>query len=161
MTGAAKIRIVPLPADFADWTGLLALISTAFAFMDAIIDPPSSAKDLSMQSLTDKAKHETCFIARDGDRLVGCIFASERPNYVYIGKLAIAPSHQKQAIGRALLQAVEDHARAIRKTTLELQTRVELTGNQAAFRRLGFREILRTAHAGYDRPTSITMRKSL
>ena len=44
---------------------------------------------------------------------------------------------------------------------MELQTRVELTGNQRAFRSLGFVETGRTAHQGYDRPTSVTMRKRL
>ena len=47
------------------------------------------------------------------------------------------------------------------KPMLELQTRIELTANQAAFRKLGFHETARTAHAGYDRPTSVTMRKVL
>ncbi|RUY90914.1 GNAT family N-acetyltransferase, partial [Mesorhizobium sp. M7A.F.Ca.CA.003.01.2.1] len=38
---------------------------------------------------------------------------------------------------------------------------IELTANHAAFARLGFRETGRTAHDGYARPTSITMRKAL
>jgi hypothetical protein len=44
---------------------------------------------------------------------------------------------------------------------LELQTRVELEENHAAFRAMGFAEAGRTAHPGYDRPTSITFRKDL
>ena len=47
------------------------------------------------------------------------------------------------------------------KAALELQTRIELTANHAVFARLGFRETERTAHDGYVRPTSITMRKAL
>ncbi|TIX14256.1 MAG: GNAT family N-acetyltransferase, partial [Mesorhizobium sp.] len=39
--------------------------------------------------------------------------------------------------------------------------RIELDGNHRAFVRLGFDETERTAHEGYDRPTSITMRKVL
>ena len=38
---------------------------------------------------------------------------------------------------------------------------IELTGNQQLFAKLGFVETARTAHQGYDRPTSITMRKAL
>ncbi|TIV92899.1 MAG: GNAT family N-acetyltransferase, partial [Mesorhizobium sp.] len=52
-------------------------------------------------------------------------------------------------------------ARARGKDAIELQSRIELTANHAAFARLGFRETGRTAHAGYDRSTSITMRKVL
>ena len=47
------------------------------------------------------------------------------------------------------------------KPLIELQTRVELTANHRAFRALGFVETGRTAHQGYDRPTSVTMRKRL
>ena len=57
--------------------------------------------------------------------------------------------------------AVEDLARSRGKAAVELQTRIELTGNHAAFARLGFHETERTAHEGYIRPTSITMRKVL
>ncbi|TIU28472.1 MAG: GNAT family N-acetyltransferase, partial [Mesorhizobium sp.] len=66
-----------------------------------------------------------------------------------------------RGIGGRLMQAVEDLARRRGKQTIELQTRIELTENHAAFARLGFRETGRTAHEGYDRPTSITMRKVL
>jgi hypothetical protein len=59
------------------------------------------------------------------------------------------------------MQAVEQLAREGGKDAIELQTRIELTANHAAFARLGFRETERTAHPGYDRPTSITMRKAL
>jgi hypothetical protein len=59
------------------------------------------------------------------------------------------------------MQAVEEHARLLGKHGLELQARVELTANHAAFARLGFHETGRTAHEGYDRPTSVTMRKTL
>ncbi|RUX87831.1 GNAT family N-acetyltransferase, partial [Mesorhizobium sp. M7A.F.Ca.CA.004.08.1.1] len=66
-----------------------------------------------------------------------------------------------QGIGRRLMQAVEDLARSRGKAAVALQTRIELTGNHEAFARLGFRETERTAHEGYARPTSITMRKAI
>jgi hypothetical protein len=50
-------------------------------------------------------------------------------------------------------------ARALGRPLLELQTRVELTENHAIFAALGFREVGRTAHPGYDRPTSVTMER--
>lgn len=58
-------------------------------------------------------------------------------------------------------QAVEFLARSRNKPAIELQTRIELTVNHATFAGLGFRETERTAHDGYDRPTSITLRKEL
>ena len=155
------ITITELAPGFAQWDELLALILRAFAYMGGVIDPPSSAHLLTPGSLREKAKLETVFVAIDKDRIVGCVFALARETDFYIGKLAVDPQRQGQGIGARLMQAVERLAREAGKDTIELQTRIELTANHAAFARLGFHETERTAHPGYDRPTSITMRKEL
>ena len=161
MDQTVGISIVGLAADFDRWDDLLALIRRAFAYMDGAIDPPSSARLLTAEALGEKAKRETAFLAIENDRIVGCIFALERVRDFYVGKLAVEPRLQGQGIGTRLMRAVEDLARERGMDAIELQTRVELIANHAAFARLGFRETERTAHEGYDRPTSITMRKVL
>ncbi|PAQ08548.1 GNAT family N-acetyltransferase [Mesorhizobium temperatum] len=153
------VSVEQLPADFDRWDEVLALIIRAFAAMDGVIAPPSSAHRLTVENLRDKARQETGFAALKDGRTVGCVFVLERADDFYIGKLAVEPDFQGQGIARQLMQAVEDLARNRGKPAIELQTRIELTGNHAAFARLGFRETERTAHKGYDRPTSITMRK--
>lgn len=155
------VSVLPIPADFNRWDDVLALILQAFAFMDGVIDPPSSAHRLTSATLREKAGRETGLLALGEGRIVGCVFALERKDDLYVGKLAVAPDCQGRGIGRRLMQAVEELAQNRRKAALELETRIELTGNHAAFARLGFREIERTAHEGYDRPTSITMRKTI
>ncbi|MER8481036.1 GNAT family N-acetyltransferase [Mesorhizobium sp. M1322] len=157
----SPVSIAQLPADFDRWDEVLALIMSAFASMDGVIDPPSSAHRLTVEYLRDKARQETGFAALKDGRIVGCVFVLERTDDFYVGKLAVDPGLQRQGVGRQMMQAVEDLARNRGKPAIELQTRVELTGNHAAFARLGFRETERTAHNGYDNPTSITMRKVL
>lgn len=161
MDQGVGISITGLPAHFDRWDDLLALIRRAFAYMDGIIDPPSSAHLLTADTLAEKAKRETGFLAIENGRVVGCVFALERARDFYVGKLAVEPGLQRQGMGARLMRAVEDLARERGKDAIELQTRIELTTNHAAFARLGFRETERTAHEGYDRPTSITMRKVL
>ncbi|MDH6230985.1 GNAT superfamily N-acetyltransferase [Mesorhizobium soli] len=156
-----QVGIARLPADFDRWNELLALILDAFAYMNGIIDPPSSAHQLTPENLAAKADSETVFLATAGEELLGCVFAAEKLNHFYVGKLAVAPAAQGAGIGKHLLGAVEQFARESGKPILELQTRIELTGNQMAFGKLGFVETSRTAHEGFDRPTSITMRKML
>ncbi|WP_269930867.1 GNAT family N-acetyltransferase [Aminobacter sp. HY435] len=153
--------ICRLPEDFDRWDELLALIMRSFAYMDGVIEPPSSAHLLSAAALRDKAKVETGFIATSGDRLVGCIFAAERPDAYYVGKLAVDEGMRGHGIARRLMQATERHAVSRGKPALELQSRVELHANHSTFARLGFIEVERTAHQGFDRPTSITFRKVL
>ncbi|BCM17077.1 GNAT family N-acetyltransferase [Mesorhizobium sp. J8] len=161
MDQSVGISIIGLPTDFDRWDDLLALIRRAFAYMDGVIDPPSSAHLLTADTLAEKAKRETGFLAIENSRIVGCVFALERVRDFYVGKLAVEPRLQGQGIGARLMRAVENLARKRGKEAIELQARIELTANHAAFARLGFRETERTAHEGYDRPTSITMRKVL
>ncbi|UVK38967.1 GNAT family N-acetyltransferase [Mesorhizobium sp. AR10] len=161
MDQSTGVFITQLLADFEQWDELLALIMRAFASMDGVIDPPSSAHLLTVDGLKAKAGHETGFLALSDGQIVGCVFVQERTDDFYVGKLAVDPGFQGKGIGKRLMQVIEDLVRSRNKTAIELQTRIELTGNHTAFARLGFRETGRTAHGGYDRPTSITMRKVL
>ena len=149
------------PAGFTGWGDVLELILQAFAYMEGRIDPPSSALRLTPDSIAaDAAKGALLLAERDGD-LVGCVFCRPQGDALYIGKLAVRPGLQGAGIGRRLMRAAEAEARNRGLGYIELQTRIELTGNHATFARLGFVKTGEDAHAGYDRPTSITMRKRL
>lgn len=156
-----EIAIGPLPVGYDRWDQLLDLIMRSFAYMDGVIDPPSSAHRLTAASLAEKAADETVFVALDGDNPVGCVFLAERGHNLYLGKLAVEPAFQRAGLGRRLVAEAERETRRRGLRTIELQTRIELTGNQHAFARLGFVETGRTAHAGFDRPTTVNMRKVL
>ena len=155
MTGPERVR----PDE--DWPAMLAMIHRAFAYMDGRIDPPSSLHRLDVEGLRQKAGAEICFIIRRDGAVASCIFCDPRPDCLYVGKLAVDPPRQGQGLGRALMVAAEREARRRTLPALELQTRIELVENHDAFARLGFEKIGETAHEGYDRATSITMRKPL
>jgi predicted N-acetyltransferase YhbS len=161
MRSAPIVLIERLPAGFNRWEEVLSLINRSFAYMDGVIDPPSSVHWLTAEGLRHKSEEETGFLATSEGRIVGCVFVVEREHDCYIGKLAVEPELQGQGIGKRLVEVAEEFAMTRGKAALELQTRIELAANHAAFARLGFRETARTAHDGYDRPTSITMRKVL
>lgn len=159
-TGAA-VTVMPLPPGFDSWDALFDMAVRSFAYMDGVIDPPSSIHRLTPAALAEKAAKETALVAFCRGALAGCVFLTDKGDELYIGKLAVEPSMQGIGVGRALIAAAERHARGLGRAALELQTRVELTGNQTAFARLGFRETGRSAHEGFDRPTSVTMRKEI
>jgi GNAT superfamily N-acetyltransferase len=86
------------------------------------------------------------------------VFAQVRDDALHIGKLAVRPDLQGAGIGRKLVEAAREEARLRGLAMLELQTRIELTENHAMFASMGFVKTAETAHEGFDRPTSITMR---
>jgi len=155
------VTIARINSGFAEWDELLALILRSFASMNGRIDPPSSALRLTPEGLRAKSRDEIGIVARRERKIAGCAFLAEREGCFYLGKLAVDPALQGLGIGRQLVEWCERHARGAGKPAIELQTRVELTENHAAFGRMGFVETGRTAHAGFDRPTSLTMRKVL
>ena len=155
------IQIVRAAKGFSDWSGLLRLLREAFAYMDGRIDPPSSLHALTPVSIAAKAQAEALFLATDQNDLVGCIFARPLGDALYVGKLAVRTGRQGEGIGRRLMDAAERHARDTRLPYLELETRIELTENHAAFAALGFVKTAEGAHEGHVRPTFITMRKNL
>jgi GNAT superfamily N-acetyltransferase len=154
-----SLRIAVRPPNFSDWPALLALLQAAFADMDGRIDPPSSLARLDVDALRAKAAYEHLIVATVGNTLVGCAFAAIRDDCVYVGKLAVAAAARRRGVARALIDAAARLARDHGRTALELQTRIELTENHATFAALGFAKVAETAHPGYTRPTSITLRR--
>ncbi|WP_184709695.1 GNAT family N-acetyltransferase [Rhizobium lusitanum] len=150
-----------LDDSFHRWSKLLDLILTSFAYMNGRIDPPSSALSLTPQSLKEKARNELGFIAMDDDKIAGCIFCRAEPDTLYIGKLAVLPGAQRKGVGRRLLAMAETAANNLGLTTLRLETRIELTENHTTFAGWGFVKTAESRHPGFDRTTSIEMRKTI
>jgi hypothetical protein len=79
---SAPAAIEPIridPNSFDDWQALLDLILDAFAYMNGVVDPPSSAIRLTVQSVREKAASEIGFIVREHGQLLGCIFLRPEP----------------------------------------------------------------------------------
>ncbi|MEB2845027.1 GNAT family N-acetyltransferase [Rhizobiales bacterium RZME27] len=154
-------EIIRIENGFQRWDELFALILSSFAYMDGVIDPPSSANRLTLAALAYKAQTEVAYVAIEAGKLVGCVFCKPEERFLYIGKLAIAPSLQGNGLGRKLLAKAEEVAREKGLPALRLETRIELVGNHATFGRWGFEKTAENRHAGFDRTTSIEMQKRL
>ena len=156
------MEIAKIGEEFNRWQELLALIMSSFAYMDGVIDPPSSAHRLTLENLAEKARVEIAFLALDGDEIVGCLFCRpEPPACLYVGKLCVSPKAQGKGIGKMLLEQAEALARELALPALRLETRIELIANHTKFAAWGFVKTAENAHAGYNRTTSIEMTKFL
>jgi len=141
-----------------DSTALLRLIRAEFAFMEHRIDPPSSMHRLTAESIAQQADTGEIWVIGT-PAPIACIFLTPKPHALYLGKLTVDADHRGQGLARRLIDLADQRARALNLPLLELQTRVELVENHAAFAAMGFAITARTAHKGFDRPTSITMHR--
>jgi len=155
------MKIELAASAFDEWRALHALLRDAFADMDGRIDPPSSMHRLTPAGLEAKALGERLLVARDDGRLLGCVFLRPDRPTMYLGKLAVRRDARGRGIGAALVRRALAMAADEGATAVELQVRVELVENRAWFAGLGFVRSGESAHAGYRRPTSVTMRRSL
>ena len=135
------------------------MLQSSFAHMAGRIDPPSSLTAMDAEELKRKATSENLIVARDGANLLGSVFCRDETPWLYIGKLGVWPHLQGAGVGSRLMAQAERLALEKGLSGLELETRIELTENHAYFGRLGFQKVGADAHAGFDRPTSIRMRK--
>ncbi|SPH24336.1 hypothetical protein DEA8626_03387 [Defluviimonas aquaemixtae] len=140
---------------------VLALVREAFAYMDGVIDPPSSVHQLTAEAMARQLREgEVWTLAEAGDP-VACIFLVPEAKRLYIGKLAVAEGYRGQGLCRQLIRLAEQRAAELGVDRLELQGRVELVANHAAFAAMGFKRTGERAHPGFDRPTSLTFTKIL
>lgn len=63
----------------------------------------------------------TILTARNGEALIGCVAVTRKDDTLgYLGMLCVLPTLQSAGLGRRLLDAAEDHGRAIGLTTMEM-----------------------------------------
>jgi len=83
-----------LTANDATLAQVLTLIHDCFAGMEGRISPPSSVHDLTLARL--KALTSTAEVWRIGAPPIACVILTPRENTLYIGKMAVHPTHRGQ-----------------------------------------------------------------
>lgn len=146
----------------ADAAEIAATIAAAFEQYRGKLIPESGAFGETAEAIAvELAKGAGAIVAERNGEMVGCVMIHEMEGDLYFGRLAVLPAARGTGLARRLIDAVEAEARRRDLPGIRLGVRVVLTDNQRLFQSLGYREISREAHPGFDHPTSINMRKSL
>jgi GNAT superfamily N-acetyltransferase len=146
----------------SDFAPLLTFIRRAFAYMEGRIDPPSSILRMAETDMDRMARDGEVWVADESaDEIAASVILTPRVGHLYLGKLAVAERLRGQGIARQMVKLASSRARDLGLRELRLQTRVELAENHAAFMALGFHETGRSAHLGYDRPTTVDFAKGV
>lgn len=96
------------PIEVADAGEILTVQRAAFVSEAQIYgDPAQPALIQTLEQLQSELRSANGFVAVLSDRVIGAIRAVDRGELLQIGRLAIAPDHQGEGVGRALLRAIE------------------------------------------------------
>ena len=149
-------------ATAIDATAVAATIAAAFEQFRGKLVPESGALAETADTIAKElATGAVAIIAEQNGAIVGCVLTRPYEGDLYFGRLSVLPSARGQGLAARLIRAVEDEARARHLPGVRLGVRIALTANQKLFYSLGYREISREAHPGFDHPTEISMRKAL
>ncbi len=149
-------------ATTADATTIAATIAAAFMQYRGRLVPESSAFRETPDAITEQiGAGSSVIVAERNGVMIGCVVAEPMEGDLYFGRLAILPEARGLGLAKRLIGAVEEEARRLGLPGVRLGVRIALVDNQRLFRSLGYCEISREAHPGFDHPTSINMRKAL
>jgi predicted N-acetyltransferase YhbS len=149
-------------ATAADAPAIATVIAESFAQYRGKLVPESGAFRETAEGIAGElARGAGAIVAERNGEMLGCVLVDEMEGDLYFGRLSVRPSARGQGLARRLIEAVEGEARRRGLAGVRLGVRIVLTGNQRLFASLGYRETSREAHPGFDRPTSINMRKPL
>ena len=149
-------------ASAADAPAIAATIAAAFAQYRGKLMPESSAFRETAEAIVHQlANGSGTIVAERNGAMIGCVMTELLEGDLYFGRLAVLPEARGLGLAGRLIAAVEDEARRRGLPGVRLGVRIALPDNQRLFQSLGYREISREAHPGFDHPTSINMRKAL
>ena len=149
-------------ATAIDATVVAATIAAAFEQYRGALEPESGAfRETAEGIAAELARDSGAILAEQNGEILGCVMVKIVEDDLYFGRLAVVPAARGRGIARRLIEAVEDEARRRDLAGVRLGVRIVLTENQRLFASLGYVEISREAHEGFDHPTSINMRKAL
>jgi ribosomal protein S18 acetylase RimI-like enzyme len=158
MSDTSALRL----ATIADAPAIAATIAAAFAQYRGKLVPESGAFGESADAIAAELKRGAgAIVAERNGEMLGCVIISLQEGDLYFGRLSVLPTARGLGLAKRLIAAVEQDARSRGLPGVRLGVRIALPDNQRLFTSLGYHEISREAHPGFDHPTSINMRKTL
>ena len=160
------VTFIVRPAVLDDARTLANIIQGAFAQYRGDLVPPSAALGETPERIAaELAGPYRAAVAELGEppeatgAAAGCVLFRPEGEDLYFGRLSVLPRYRGEGIATALVAYVEAEAARRGCPGVVLGVRIALPANQRFFARLGYVEVARHAHPGFDHDTSIEMRK--
>jgi ribosomal protein S18 acetylase RimI-like enzyme len=137
-------------ATLSDAEAVYQVTKDAYEEYRGFLDPPSGVDKETLEAVESALHQGSAVLALMDGIAVGAVpFEPRDGGSLYVGRLAVLPSHRRRGIGRALMAAAERGGMGLARIILGVRS---LPQNRAFYESLGYR---RTAMAppGYERAT--------
>ena len=153
--------IIVRQATSEEIPGLVDVIHTGFEEYRGRLNPPSGAHKDTIESVQKKLMNASAGIAIVDKQMVGCIICEPRTDHLYLGRLAVLPSHRRYGVGKKLIAWGETQANKLGYKQVQLHVRLVLQNNITYFEHLGYRVLSYACHPGFSEPTYATLGKEI
>lgn len=153
--------MTPRPLCPDDAPEVLAVIHAAFRAQEVQTTPPSGALKETAATIRALLEAGGGHGIRDGQALVAAALWREKEGGLYLGRLAVLPSHRSRGLARLLIAAAESEARTRFLPRIHVGVRLALPGNRRLFESLGYREFRRPFDPNHGAVVSADLEKHL
>lgn len=102
--------------DEGDLPQLVDFINPAYTY----IEKAKGAPRTNLAALTERASEVTFYVAKQGERIVGCVYRDPHIPSLHFGFLTVSEDYRGQGLAPALLEAIEAYAREKHFQSLDL-----------------------------------------
>ncbi len=124
------------PCRREDAEAVAAVVNAAFEVERFFVDGDRTTPE-EVRALLDRG---TFLLAELDGTLAACVYVEIRDGHGYFGMLSVDPARQGEGLGRALVEAAEEHVRRAGCDAMEIQVIDLRTELPPFYRRLGYVE---------------------
>lgn len=139
-TASGHLRITL--ADEAEAALVHHIMREAFAEHAGVLHPPSSVTRETVEDVRRAMQAGGAVLAWEDAQAVGSARFRPEEDALYVGRVAVLPSHRRRGVGRQIMRYMEMLAVERGYRSVRLGVRMQLPANLAFYQRLGY-EIMR------------------
>lgn len=114
------------------------IMLAAFAEYDGVVVPQPSALRETIEETERSIREGGGLLVFDGEAAVGSGRFQPHDDHLYVGRLAVLPSHRGRGIALLMMQELERIAGTLGLPEIRLSTRLVLKRNVSLYKRLGY-----------------------
>ena len=136
-------------------------MQAAFEELRPVLQPPSGAHAESVADVERAMAEGGAVLAWDDDQPVGSARYAVYPEHVYVGRVAVLPTHRRRGVATAMMRFLEGLARQAGRHSVEIAARASLPSNVRLYEALGYEVVRVEPHPRGPEMSVVHMRKWL